>query len=107
MLNRILNKTTDEDRIKLRDQQILEAGEFEKLIHLDNAWRLYVSKIQKRIAALRNIKKNTKLVSCDDSQIKRLSLLEYQADILEWAITMPQQFINSTNKSLSKDKANV
>ena len=91
-------KLTDEDIAKLKDQLIVDAGEFSKLIGLDHGWKLYVSKIQERIDRLRMQKANTKLITADDRTMNTIKMLEYQADILEWAIKFPSQFIADTNK---------
>jgi hypothetical protein len=91
-------KLTEEDVAKLKDQLIIDAGEFSKLINQDKAWELFVNKIQERINKLRLHKANTKLITADEETIKLVKLFEYQADILEWVIKFPSQFINSVNK---------
>jgi len=92
-------KHTEENIIKLKDKLIVDAGEFEKLINQDAAWRLYTEKIQTRIKQCRLYKQNTKLATSDDSTKRKVELLEYQADILEWVIDMPRDFIARVNKN--------
>ena len=91
-------KLTDEDIAKLKDQLIVDAGELSKLINQDQGWKLFVAKIQERINKLRLQKANTKLITADDKTKKTIEMLEYQADILEWVIKFPSQFIADTNK---------
>lgn len=91
-------KLTDEDIAKLKDQLIIDAGEFNKLINQDQGWKLFVEKIQERINKLRLQKSNTKLITADDKTKKIIEMLEYQADILEWLIQFPSQFIANVNK---------
>lgn len=91
-------KLTQEDIAKLKDQLIIDAGEFSKLINQDQGWKLFVEKIQERIDRLRMQKANTKLITADDKTLDTIKMLEYQADILEWAIRFPSQFIVDTNK---------
>lgn len=93
-------KVTDEDIAKLKDQLIIEAGEFNKLINQDQAWKLFVTKIQERIDKLRLHKAKTKLFLADDKTKKEVEAFEYQADILEWAIKYPAQFIADVNKKV-------
>ncbi len=91
-------KLTLEDIAKLKDQLIIDAGEFSKLINQDQGWKLFVVKIQERIDRLRLQKANTKLITADDKTLDTIKMLEYQADILEWVIKFPSQFITDTNK---------
>lgn len=93
----------EEDKIKLKDKLIVDAGELEKLINIDKGWKLYVEKIQTRIKQCRLYKANTKLAFADEQTKRRVEFLEYQADILEWAITMPADFINRVNKPREED----
>lgn len=92
----------------LKDQLIIDAGELEKLINLDVGWKVFVKHIQKRIDSCRAYKQNTKLATADNATKKRVELLEYQADILEWVIAMPKQLIDrmdSDGKTDSKPES--
>ncbi len=91
-------KLTPEDIAKLKDQLIIDAGEFSKLINQDQGWKLFTLKIQERIDRLRLQKANTKLITADEKTKKTIEMLEYQADILEWVIKFPAQFVVDTNK---------
>ena len=91
-------KLTQEGIAKLKDQLIIDAGEFSKLINQDQGWKLFATKIQERIDRLRMQKANTKLITADDKTLDTIKMLEYQADILEWVIKFPSQFIADTNK---------
>ena len=91
-------KISEEEKIKLKDKLIVDAGEFSKLINQDKAWKLYIEKIEQRIRHCRAFKTNTKLATADEKTKREVELLEYQADILEWAIQMPVDFINHIEK---------
>ncbi len=102
-------KQTDEQIKEARDKWLQEmldkSHSLEKLIKFNQSgWSEFSGLVNDYIDKAKKRKAITALDRASDDDIYQLKLLDHEIYILSWVLKIPEQFINSIESKLEKDK---
>lgn len=89
------SKGARENRIVARKkQEIIKVGaEFAKLIKHDKAWAYYIVRIRRMLDTFKQLHDNSRITGAKPEDLERLKRYEWQIDILEWALVLPESYV--------------
>lgn len=108
-LKRPIKPKTEEEiaqeRSEAQDRAILEAARLKKLTLADSSgWKDYCLLVQDYIDKLLQRKIVTRLDTAGEMVKRQLELNDREIAILEWAMQIPQQFIDNLETELKEQK---
>lgn len=101
---------TEEELLELelmkREQLILDADKFRRLVTQDAGWKEFISRIRRNIVRCKMIVDSVNITDAilldDKNALKRVALAKERMSILEWVIAIPELVIKHEEESVKK-----